>query len=87
MGHFLEQRWIAEGFRTKPNPLSKDDAFSKRQQEGYILNTSIYLMVEDAETMWTVWIKYKPKSNWECMRVLELCLVLTIAHAHFYGQC
>lgn len=52
---FWEQRWIAKDFHTKLNPLSKDEAFTKRQQEGYILNISIYFMVEDTETWWTVW--------------------------------
>lgn len=68
--------------------MSEDEAITKQQQEGYILNIYIYFMVEDTETWWTVWpcltlwIKYKPKGNWECIRVLETCLILTIAHTH-----
>lgn len=90
---FWEQQWIAKGFCTKPNPLSKDNAFTKQQEERYILNIFIYLKVVDTETWWTVWpclplwLKYKPKDKRECMRVLEMFSFNNYTHAHFYGPC
>ncbi len=73
LGAFGSNNELPRGFCTKPNPLSKDNAFTRQQEERYIF----YLFKvcgHWVHTWWTVWpclplwLKYKPKDKWECMR-------------------